>query len=181
MLIPSSARSNLHGPAFLRGGDLQSFTLQGLRGNAAVEGLQKALVNLAQATQRPAINPGPVDGIVGSQTMAAVSAALGLLSEELPNWLYLALQTAMIAGANTSQAKQFVTSYAPQLTIAANTAAVKFKTAAPVVQPAATPANTGFLSTIFPPGWYKRPSLGWVIVGIGAFAGYKLILAPSKK
>ena len=174
MLIAGLSRSNLHGPTFLDGA--------GLNGNASIESLQRALLNLSIATQRPAINPGPIDGVVGGQTMAAVNAALGLLTEELPSWLYLALQAAMMVGADTAQAKQYVAQYAPQLTIAANTAAVKYKTAGPApTAPAMVPAETGFFSTLFPTGWYKRPSLGWVLIGIGGLAFYKLFLAsPSK-
>ena len=79
-----------------------------LAGDANIENLQRALVNLAQAANRPAINPGVVSGVMNDATMTAVSAALGIITEELPSWLYLALQAGMIAGATTSKAKGLV-------------------------------------------------------------------------
>ena len=150
---------------------------RGLQGTAIVETFQRALANLAIATARPTINPGPVTGVLNDSTMVAFSAAIGVVAEELPDWLYLLLQAAMAGGATSTAAKNFVTKYAAPLTIALNTAAVKYK-AAPVVtivQP--TP---GPLDTLFAPGWYTRPSLGLLVVGVGAFAIYKL-LAPAPR
>jgi hypothetical protein len=150
-----------------------------LAGTPSVEQLQRALINLAIATNRPAINPGSVSGTVDDATMAAINAAIGILTEELPTWLYLGLQAAMLAGSMTAAAKKYVEQYAAQLTIAANTAAVKYKTAAPIT-PATLPP-TGLWATLFPSGWYTRPSLGWLIVLGASFAAYKLFLAKPAK
>jgi len=139
---------------------------------ADIENLQRALTNLATATQRPQINPGPITGTVDSGTVTAVSAAMGLLTESLPSWLYLASQAALIGGASTSVAKEFVGTDATQLTIAANTAALKFPKPGTVLTP--LPA-TGF----FAPGWYKTPA-GLALIGVAAFIVYKFVIAPRR-
>jgi hypothetical protein len=146
-----------------------------LSGNAEVENLQRALANLAIATNRPQINPGAADGVVGDRTVAAVIAGMDLLTSQLPTWAYLSLQAALAAGSMTSQAKSVVTSLAAPLTVAANTAAVKFKqnpTTGPLM-----PAQQGF----FAPGWYKTPA-GIALILIVGFVGYKLFMAqpPGK-
>lgn len=147
-----------------------------LAGSPSVEQLQRSLVNLAIATNRPQINPGTVSGTVDDPTMVAINAALGILTEDLPSWLYLGLQTAMIAGSTTAAAKKYVEQYAAQLTIAANTAAVKYKTTAPLPMPTTTGS---IFDSLFPMGWYSRPSLGWLVVlGVG-FGGYKLFFAKK--
>lgn len=160
--------------------------LGGLDGKADVENLQRALINLAQATGRPAINPGGVTGVVDSGTVSAVTAALGLLTEELPSWLYLTLQGGLILGSTTAQATKLVEQYATQLTIAANTAAVKFKAPqtggktmtfmpnAILVNQHATPSSG------IPSGWYKT-WWGIALIAIGAFGAYKIFLAPPPK
>jgi hypothetical protein len=162
MLIPTALSGPINGTVSLGGY---------LAGDANVENLQRALINLAQATQRPAINPGRVSGIVDDPTMTAVQAAVGLLSEELPTWAYLGLQAALATGATTSTAKNFVTQYAAQLTVAMNTAAVKFKVNAPQGGGMIPMGPQGF----FVPGWYKTPA-GMVLIGIAAFVIYKLFL-----
>lgn len=151
----------------------------GLAGSANVQQLQQALVNLAIATNRPAINPGPVTGEMNDQTVVAVSSAMGLLTEELPGSVYLALQAGLLIGSATSQAKKYVEQYAPQLTIAANTAAIKFKQQ-PVAAQIPLPAmQTSFFGDLFAPGWYTKP-MGIAIIGIGAFVIYKLFFSrPS--
>lgn len=143
-----------------------------LEGSPSVQTLQQSLANLAIATNRPGINPGPINGEVGPATMAAIVQGLGLLSEQLPSWLYLALQGALAVGSNTATAKTFVTSYATQLAIAANTAAVKYKTTPAA---ATTPTVVGF----FAPGWYKTP-IGMAILAVVALLGYKFIVAPRR-
>lgn len=149
-----------------------------LMGASEIENLQRALINLSVATQRPAINT-KITGVVDDSTMMAINSALGLLTEELPSWLYLGLQAGMIVGATNATAKKYVGEYATQLAMAANTAATKYKvnpttttTTPPIV---VAPPPTGF----FTPGWYKTP-LGMLLIGVAAFIGYKLFLAPSK-
>ncbi len=143
----------------------------GLAGSSDVQALQQALVNLATATGRPQINPGKVDGVVGTQTVMAVIAATDLLAEQLPSTAFLALKAAT-AGAVasktvTAEAVKGVEFLAVPLTVAANTAAVKFKQnpASVPAMPVATP-------------WYKTPwGVGGIIVA--ALVGYKLFLAPK--
>lgn len=152
------------------------FGLADLASSASVQQLQQALVNLAISTGRPAINPGAVTGEMNDQTVVAVSSAMGLLTEELPSSVYLILQAGLLVGSATTQAKKLVEQYAPQLTIAANTAALKFHQQPPAV-PVVVQPQTSFFGNLFAPGWYKTP-FGMVIIGVGAFAIYKLFLAP---
>lgn len=143
-----------------------------LLGASEIENLQRALINLSAATQRPAITT-KVTGVIDDATMTAVSAALGLLTEELPSWLYLGLQGVMLVGATNASAKKYVGNYATQLTLAANTASVKYKVTPPV--PAMPPAASG----PFASGWYKTP-LGIVLIVGVAFVGYKILSAPRR-
>lgn len=147
-----------------------------LMGTSEIENLQRALANLATATQQPAIS-AKVTGIVDDQTMTAVAAALGLLSKELPSWAYLGLQGIMALGVTNATAKKTVGEYATQLTLAANTAAVKFKVAPTAPTAPIVVASPGF----FGPGWYKTP-IGLLLIAGLLLAGYKLFLAkPAAK
>jgi hypothetical protein len=138
---------------------------------ADIEALQTALRNLSIATARPDINPGPTNtGIVDAGTVSAVVAGMGLLTEKLDSWQYLAIQAGLIAGTATNKAKEVIATYAPQLTIAANTAAVKFKTT-PV------PVVVGPMS-FFAPGWYKTP-LGLGLIAVVGLVIYKFVIAPT--
>lgn len=167
-------------------------------GDPNIESLQRALLNLSQASGRPAINPGAVTGVMNDATMAAVTAALGILTEELPSWMYLGLQAALITGSLTSQAKDYVTRYAGQLAMAANTAASKLHPSSggirlpngTVVHPAAytqtitADGNSGSIlpttvSNLFAPGWYKTP-FGIAVLLLIGFGAYKFFLAPPR-
>lgn len=158
-----------------------------LAGDPNIETLQRALTNLALASGRPAINPNGITGTLNDATMAAVSSALGIITEELPGWLYLALQAAMIAGSTTSKAKQIVTQYASQLAMAANAAAVKMRpmgnSSVAIFQPqyAAQPVPTAmsFLQSVFGSPWYKSP-LGIGLIALGLFGFYKFFIAAPK-
>ena len=143
-----------------------------LMGTNEIEGLQRALNNLSTATQKPQITV-KVTGVIDDATMAAISEGLGLLTSELPSWLYLGLQAAMAIGASNATAKKYVGQYATQLTLAANAAAVKFKVNPPVPTPAVT-ASAGF----FAPGWYKTP-IGIGLIAVVGFIGYRLLFAAS--
>lgn len=143
-----------------------------LQGPAEVKSLQQALKNLSVATQRPDIDPGPIDGTVSPQTVQSVIAAQTLLSAELPSWAFVSLQAALAAGAMTSKAKEAIAAAAVPLTVAANTAAVKFKKPG-VMMP------TG-VASFFAPGWYKTP-FGIALILATAFVGYKLFFAPPTK
>lgn len=142
-----------------------------LLGVAEIENLQRALINLSVATQRPAITC-KITGVIDAETTTAIAAALGLLTEELPSWLYVGLQAVMAFGASSDTVKKYIGNYATQLTLAANTAATKYKVNPPPTVPATTQA--GF----FAAGWYKTP-LGIIIIAAIAFAGYKIFIAPS--
>jgi hypothetical protein len=147
-----------------------------LMGASEIENLQRALINLGVATQRPAITC-KITGVMDDATMMAVNAGLGLLTEELPSWLYLALQGVMVAGSTNATAKKYTGQYATQLTMAVNTAAVKFKVAPVVTPPVYTaPTIVGF----FAPGWYKTP-IGMALIAVAAFVGYKFFIAPAPK
>lgn len=166
----------LRGPSFLNG----------LSGNANIETLQRALTNLAISSGRPAINPGPITGELNDSTMVAVSAAHGIITEQLPSWMYLALQAAMMVGATNSTAKSYVAQYAPQLTIAINTAAVKYKQQPPTSGNAIwngpiTVQQPSIFASLFPVDWYKRPTWGLALVLVGAFGFYKFFLAAPAK
>lgn len=145
-----------------------------LMGTNEIEGLQRALINLSVATQRPSINT-KITGTIDDATMVAISEALGLLTQELPTWLYLGLQGVLIVGATNATAKKYVGEYATQLTLAINAAAAKFKVNPPTPTAPTPPAAVGF----FAPGWYKTP-LGIILIAAGAFAGYKIFIAPRQ-
>lgn len=144
--------------------------LAGLMGTAEVQNLQRALANLAIATQRPAISPGAyATGVVDDATMTAVVAALGVMSDQLPSSVYLPLQAALAIGSSTATAKNFVSSYATQLTVAANTAAAKYRVAPVGPLPFQMPS---FLSQLFAPGWYRTP-FGMILIGAVGYIAYK--------
>lgn len=167
-------------------------------GDPNIESLQRALLNLSQASGRPAINPGAVTGVMNDATMAAVTAALGIITEELPSWMYLGLQAALITGSLTSQAKEYVTRYAGQLAMAANTAASKLHPPGgggirlpngTIVNPTVygetlTPSSGSILpstvSNLFAPGWYKTP-FGIAVLLLIGFGAYKFFLAPPTR
>lgn len=135
--------------------------LMGLGGSAEITKLQQALVNLAQSTNKPQLNPGRTDGTLDDATMACVASAFSYAANELPSTLSSVVQLALIGGSATSTAKNYVTQYASQLAVAFNAAAIKYRTAPPpaVVYPTVT-AGT----------WYTT---WWGVLGLvvgGAFA-----------
>lgn len=164
--------ANVNGRGIVNGLGFHSYHRLGLAGSGENQALQQALVNLATATGRPQINPGKVDGVIGTQTVMAVIAATDLLAEKLPSTAFLALKAATAGAAAsktaTTEAVKGIEFLAVPLTVAANTAAVKFKqnpSAAIVVPPC-----TGF----FCGAWYKTVP-GMLLIGVGLFAGYKLV------
>jgi hypothetical protein len=166
------------------------FGISGLgAASAAITQLQQALVGLAQASGRPAVNPGAVDGVLGTATMNAVAAGLQIASERVPqDKVVLALNAALTLGSGTTMAKNAVTSYAPQLTLvikgvtAGMAAGVIPKGTAPTqytredISIMTTPGG-GALATATP--WYKT---WWGIgaIAVGAFGAYKFLTTPSK-
>jgi hypothetical protein len=158
----------INGLGFMRG-QMRGHGI-GLSGSSENQALQTALTNLATATNRPQINPGKVDGVIGTQTVMAVLAATDLMAEKLPEKYFLALKGLQagfaVSKTVTAEMKKYVETAAVPLTIAANTAAVKFKAnPALVVAPC-----TGF----FCPGWYKTVPGILLIAGV-ALVGYKLL------
>lgn len=163
-----------------------------LMGSGEVENLQRALTNLAVATGRPASNPGPITGEVTDATMTALASSIGLLTESLPAEVYLPLQGAFAFGATSATAKKIVGQYATQLTVACNTAAVKFKNntgSAPgktitagnsgtILMPSTGPMAS--ISQFFAPGWYKTP-FGLLLIAGSAYLTYRFLFADPKK
>lgn len=143
-------------------------SLMGLAGSAEIIKLQQSLANLAVATGRPEFAPGRTDGVLDDATMAGVAAAVSVAANELPSWLATALQIALVGGAATQTAKNYVSQYAAQLSVAFNTAAVKYKKAPVPVAP--TPA-------VFVTPWFKT---WWGITGIvvGGLFVLRFIFAP---
>lgn len=159
-----------NGVSVISGLGLSKYHRLGLMGSGDIQALQQALVNLAIATGRPQINPGKVDGVVSAATVTAVVAAIDVLQPEMSETNFLILK-ASLAGAGAAaptQAITVVTTLAVPLTVAANTAAVKYKTTGIML-----PWDAGF----FGPGWYTTPA-GIGLILIGAFIGWKL-LGPS--
>lgn len=145
-------------------------SLQGLAGTAEIVKLQQSLVNLAASTNKPQLNPGRTDGVLDDATMACVASAFSYAANELPGWLATPLNLALIGGSGTSTAKSYVGSYAAQLSVAFNAAAVKYKSSS-------VPAPTAPIATATP--WYKTP---WGIAGIivGGLIVLKFVLAPRQ-
>lgn len=166
LLATQQGRHALQGLAY------NSQLRMGLAGSAENQALQQALVGLATATNRPQINPGKVDGVINTQTVMAVIAATDLLSESLPSWAFLSLKAATASAAAsktaTTQAVKGIEALAGPLTIAVQTAAVKFKQ-----NPALIP-----VAPVEP--WYKTP-IGMIAIGVGLLVGYKVLLAPPAK
>lgn len=146
------------------------YSLAGLRGTTEISQLQTALANLAAQVPNPAFHPGPATGAMNDATMVALSNALGLITKELPDFLQVTISAAMIGGATTSTAKNFVSKEAARFAIAANAAAQKYRGTG-----AAAP---GMIAVVEPP-WYQTP-FGIVAILAGVFIGYKLFIAPKK-
>lgn len=89
--------------------------------SAAVQRLQQAMKSLSQAANWPAADPGPIDGIVGSQTTTALLVIINTV-KEVPSSVKTALSTALIAAQANANARaeaySLVASYATALTTA---------------------------------------------------------------
>jgi len=135
--------------------------LAGLGGTAEITRMQQALVNLAQSTNKPQLNPGRVDGVLDDATMSCVASALSYAANELGGTIGNVLQLALIGGSATSTAKNYVGQYASQLAVAFNAAAVKYRTAPPA---ATAPVVVASQSAWYTTWW----GIGGLIIG-GAF------------
>lgn len=146
-------------------------SLQGLAGSAEIVKLQQSLINLAQATGHPEFNPGRADGVMDDATIVSVAAAFSIAANELPSWLATAMQLALIGGSATSTAKNYVSQYATQLSVAFNAAAIKYRTKPGI--PGTTPGTV--IATATP--WYTT---WWGIGGIvvGGLIALKFVLGP---
>lgn len=174
---------NVPAPATLMG--LGAGTGLAIGGSTAVQRLQQSLAQLAVTVNRPAINPGPADGLVNQQVMLAIVQGFNILAEKLPAEARYALQIALLAGSFTSQATNLVKSYADVLNAAAQAAIMKYSQApnapiptnpAPVYPP--TPAAPPQAPAVVLP-WYKTPG-GMIGIGAGAAAGLLLIILAVK-
>lgn len=155
--------------------------LMGLSGNAAVQGLQQSLKSLAQVTGRAAIDPGAVDGIVGTRTMSAIVAGFNIIAEKLPAEAKYALQAALIVGGQTNQAKELVTRYASTLDMAVKAAILKYATGGGSSVP--TPTQPAVNTAPVPPpspmpsaavSFLKTP-MGMAAAGVGVL-GFGFLL-----
>jgi len=162
--------------------------------SAAITSLQQSLLALAQVSGRPAVNPGPVDGVLGDQTMSAVAAGLQVAAEKIPqSETVRVISVALAFGATSSQAKTAVNNYASQLTILFKSAAAAFASGLvkpPTVTPATGTAAKWFslpssskttaatTSTATAKPWYTT---WWGLAGItiGAFGLVYLLTAPK--
>ena len=133
-----------------------------LSGDPNVAALQAALINLSRVSGNMQINPGPITGIVDGMTIQAVLASTQLISGYLPTWAGVTFKLGMFAGAAREGTIQQM---AVPLTVAVNTAAAKFGQGMPI--------------GVFSADWWMTPIGLLVIAGI-AFAGYKLLIVPSK-
>jgi hypothetical protein len=158
MLIPYNQGKGMRGTIGLMGYLADPVTTP----DPNITALQNSLNNLGIKTMHPEVHCTPT-GVVDDQTVAAVVAGLGLLSDQLPTWAYLSIQAALTLGSATDEAKSIVKDYAPQLTIAANTAAAKFGVPGMMARP--TP-------------WYMTP-LGLLVILGSAYVLYKYVLSPT--
>lgn len=142
-------------------------------GNTGVQRLQTSLAQLAVVVNRPAINPGPADGLVDATMMMAVVQAFNILAEKLPAEARYPLQVALLAGTFTSTAMNLVKSYADVLNAAAQAAIMKY-TQAPSLPlpptPGAAPGAGGQAVPAPSPSlpvtpWFKQPLGILAIVG----------------
>jgi len=168
--------------------------------SAQITALQQALLALSQASGKPAINPGPIDGILSNQTMMAVAAGLQTAAAKIPQDTVMKIVSAALAlGATTTQAKTTVTNYAVSITtvikaatVAYATGLVKGSTGTAVLPPPVVidPANidwgtakpasaiTSFLTPTASTPWYKQ-WWGIALIAVGALGAYKLLTAPK--
>lgn len=178
-------------PATLMG--LGAGTGLAVGGNTAVQRLQQSLAQLAIAVNRPAINPGPADGLVNQQVMMAIVQAFNILAEKLPTEAKYALQIALLAGSLSSQAMNLVKAYADILNVAAQAAIMRYSQTpnAPVPTPPGptspqTPIVPYVPYTPPPPRqpvqatpWYKTTG-GMVGIGTSAAAAVLLLALALK-
>lgn len=96
---------------------------------ASITELQTALVGLAQASGRPAINPGPANGQLTDATMMALAAGLSAAAMKIPKSdVASAISIALTLGATTSYAKDAVDAAADQLVLVVRAATIAYAT-----------------------------------------------------
>lgn len=147
----------------------------GFGDSATIEVLQRSLLALSQATNRPSINPGPNTGMVNDATMNAVASAMDLLVPELPNTVYLALHAGMMTGTHSAQAKNLVAQYAHELAMASRSAATKYRMNPQAYQMPSMQGVQGITDST----WFK-PAAGIAVVLGALFLGYRMFFATSK-
>lgn len=101
----------------------------GFFGTAAVENLQRAMLALAQAANWPLANPGPIDGVVGTTTIAALGGIIQSVPDipsNLKSILAVALAAAQFNANAKAEAIQLIETYAAQLTTAITAMVAKY-------------------------------------------------------
>lgn len=141
--------------------------------DAGLQKLQAALIGLANATANAAINPGVqdgalVNGLPPDRTMAAIAAAMALITPHLPTWAGVALSVGFGVGATTTTAKQAVLDYSGPL----RDAVIAATATAPYYNSTTAPGATAPIPAIVPVPWYTTWwGIGAIAVGvIGAFS-----------
>jgi hypothetical protein len=168
-------------PSFLSGLGVTAEEAAKIGVNATnIIALQKALKALSVAANNPMIDPGDATGLIGGyppdRTMAAVAASVNLIGPKLGTFTRAALAIALGVGASTTQAKQYVMTYAVELTRAVQAATI----AAPyyVKPPAAPAAETPTIFATSGP-WYKT---WWGIgaIAVGVIGSASLVMAHRR-
>ncbi len=145
--------------------------------NENIRRLQNALTALATIRGNPAINPGPIDGLIGSKTVNAVLAALPFITDKLGTVGKVAMAgLAILAASKPTEAANLVVSQALTLEIAVLAAAGLSSGGTPQLPPPggnATPPLPGYM-----PGnvWYKT-WWGMGAIGIGAIGTLALLMS----
>lgn len=117
-----------------------------LTGSSAIEDLQQALKNLAQATANSAWDPGSVSGFVTDQTIGALSRAIPHLVHAGPGLQHVAgelisaIHTADRHSGARPRAIDLIGRYAPQLTQGARVLAYRYMAGRYPVPPANNPS-----------------------------------------
>jgi len=125
---------------------LESTSLAGLGGSAAIENLQNALTALAQVANWPSVNPGPVDGLVGTKTLSAVIGVISSI-KEIPSSVRTVLGPILALAMTNDRAKaaaiKAVSEYAAQLTVGVTAAIARYAgSSQPGSNPQTPPADT---------------------------------------
>lgn len=143
----------------------------------SVKELQQTLTDLSAQTGQSMINPGPIDGVVGTKTRLAVSQALAYVGPKLPSHLkYLGVGVAAAAVVGGSSVDTYIHDYASQISAAIRIAMMAIAQAGG--------GDAGGYPAVEEP-WYKK-TWGMAAIGVGGvvvlyliFGGKKTAAAPA--